>query len=335
MQLHNDTPFAVGHTVMPDGLGRELLLIVVKGTYHLLQQGAHAALERAEEQQPLQLADTHYGQAESSSILYESDFSPAKAAVDVVLVGHAYAPRGGAPELDVSVSVGSHSSTVRVFGERAWLGSGAMSKPRRFEHMPLVYERGFGGIDQSARDAQNHEREARNPVGRGFRARQSELSLEGALLPNLEDPLALIERPTDRPEPVGFGFVGRSWQPRCTYAGTYDEVWEKTRSPRPPEDFDNRYFNGAHPRLQVPFLMGGEAVAVSNASRGRQLQFELPLALPSVTIYARKRHYVELQLDTVVIEPDQERLSLVWRGSRVVKKDLYVIEHIHVEAPGA
>lgn len=41
--------------------------------------------------------------------------------------------------------------------------------------------------------------------------------------------------------------MGRSWQPRLRYAGTYDQHWMDERLPFLPEDFDLRYFQSAPP----------------------------------------------------------------------------------------
>src|SRR3712207_9360361 len=73
-------------------------------------------------------------------------------------------------QMDVRVSVGPASKTVRVFGDRVWDAgpAGAATKwVAPFERMPLVWERAFGGADQTDRGP---TADPRNPVGTGFRA---------------------------------------------------------------------------------------------------------------------------------------------------------------------
>ena len=43
----------------------------------------------------------------------------------------------------------------------------------------------------------------------------------------------------------GVGPVARHWQPRASYAGTYDEAWRRQRAPIGRTDFDERFFCGA------------------------------------------------------------------------------------------
>src|SRR5262245_21222552 len=96
-------------------------------------------------------------------------------------------------------------------------------------------------------------------------------------LPILEDPRALIKTPRDTPAPTGFGFLGRAWQPRLAFAGTWDERWRQDRCPLLPLDFDERYHNGAPAdQIATPHLAGGEPVAVTGASPRGELRFDLP-----------------------------------------------------------
>jgi hypothetical protein len=331
MELVNDSPFSAERVVMHDGRSRDALMVVVKATYRMLPDRMHLA----DEQLPIQHADTFHGEADSS-LRYECDLAPPKPATDVVLVGHAHAPRGSVEELDVGVAVGNTSQKIRVFGDRAWTTSGQTPRPTRpvpFTRMPLVYERAFGGVDATAEAPEHHEVEGRNPVGVGFRAEQSRRPIEGAPLPNLEDPAALVATPHDRPDPVGFGMIGRSWLPRRGYAGTYDEAWRAQRSPLLPEDFDDRFFQCAHPRMVCAgHLAGGEPVAVTHASpTGRPLSLTLPTAHPTAEVVMGGRpEALPLALDLVVLEPDDERAIVVWRGARPVERELFSVDRINV-----
>lgn len=171
-------------------------------------------------------------------------------------------------------------------------------------------------------------------MGRGFRAKRSQRNVEEILLPNLEDPAHLIKDIDDRPEPVGFGFIGRHWQPRVRYSGTYDAAWTKNRCPLLPEDFDNAYFNGAHPRMvSKQFLLGNEPVELIGASAKGPLRFTLPERKPHVSVSIGEVHSaLELNFDTLLIEPDVSRISMVWRGSLDIYNRIYKVKKIEVAA---
>ena len=122
--------------------------------------------------------------------------------------------------------------------------------------------------------------------------------------------------PTDRPPPAGFGFYHRAWQPRAAYAGTFDEAWRVNRSPQLPQDFDYRYYNGAHPDLQAKgYLRGDESVELTHLTPEGHLEFDLPGVVPICSLRHKSNvETVRLNLDTVFIEPDERTFCLVWRG---------------------
>lgn len=317
MDIVNRTPYAADATVLADAKGRDLLVAVVKCAFALDGTGAPA-----DEQLPVQAADSFHGEPGESSTRHEGDFAPAKVGGDVVLIGHAWAPAGRrATRVDVSVRVGDARRDVAVLGDRRWgrfVGVTRISDPEPFESVPLIYERAFGGRDESPKNPKHHEHEARNPVGRGLIARHSGLDPESVLLPNLEDPADLITGPKDRPAPAGFGFYGRHWAPRAALAGTCDEAWLETRSPLPPADFDLAYHNAAHPRLRTPGpFEGGEPVELTGVRPDGPLRTALPMVRPAVEVWHGDDWApVEMRCDTVILEPDLNRLTMVWRGTR-------------------
>jgi hypothetical protein len=331
MHIENKTPFQVERYVVADAAGRDRLVVAVKGTFEV---GDRAETRVADEQLPLQAADSHYGEADSSSTRIESDLAPFKPATDVVMLGHAYARRGRATRAEVSLRVGPVSQTCVVWGDRHWSRFRRRpSAPERFERMPLVYERAFGGEDLSPKRESNGDWEERNPIGAGLLAKGSQLSLLDVLLPNIEDPANLIRNSRSRPDPAGFGFIGRHWQPRRRLAGTYDSRWERDRSPLLPLDFDERYHNGAHPKLITRgFLAGNEVVSVRGATPRGRLEFALPGIRIGVRSVTREivRTDLDVRLDTVVLEPDEGRVSLVWRAIQDVSGRLHEMEMVRV-----
>lgn len=329
LQLKNETPFVPSIAVFPDQNGIDTLYVTVKATFDL-----GARVDISEQQQPLRLADEYWGEPGQSSLKYASEIHLSKPTTDVIVVGEACLPgRRPAQQLDVSVSVGGRNKIIRVFGERVWdsgfLGMN-ISTPQTFETLPLVYENAFGGVHVV--DAANNEVlfEERNSVGKGFIGKRANKEIEGMALPNLEDPTQLIAKPKDRPAPACFGFVAPSWLPRRNFAGTYDAHWQKTRAPYLPTNFDMRFFNAASPDLQMQqFLRGGEAVEIVNMSPHGPLRFALPQCELSVDVrVAGQVVRPKFALETVLVEPNDKRLSMVWRAELQCDKQVLKVEQV-------
>ncbi len=314
LQFKNKTPFQGTILLMPDPDGIDSLYTVVKGTFSLGDR-----VEIAETQLPIALEDRFNGEPGQSSLKSCSDISLVKPATDVLLIGRAYAPGGKATtQMDVALTVGPVHRTVRVFGDRVWKAGflrNAISEPAPFETMPLVWERAFGGADVANGKTPETHAENRNPVGTGFRVKDGQKKLEGLELPNLEDPAQLISGWKDRPAPAGFGPLCAHWEPRRSYAGTYDEEWQKQRAPYLPKDFDSRFFQIAPPDLVAPgYLTGGEPVEILGATPSGRLAFQLPEYHVQATYRLDSGEETRpASLETVLVEPDQSRLVLSWR----------------------
>ncbi len=329
LQVKNESPFEPAIALFPDENGIDTLYVVVKATFHLGDR-----LEIAEEQVPPVLADEYWGEPGQSSLKYASDLHLCKPASDVVLVGQAWAPEGKqVGQLDMGIAVGERRKLVRVFGERVWRNKGAaISPPEPFESMPLVYERAYGGVYETEANGETLLGEGRNPVGLGFRGKRKAEEANGLPLPNIEDPRNPIQKWGDEPAPQGFGFVAPYWMPRRDYAGTYDEAWQKTRAPYLPEDFDSRFFNAAHPDLIFDgYLKGGEPIQVVGASPKGRLRFRLPVCRLDLKVrVAGNTEELPVNLETVLIEPDAERLCLTWRGAVPCDKKALKVEEVAV-----
>lgn len=338
LEIRNHTYFETGLAPALGKDGLEYAVLAIKGTFDLPDPAAPSEDEPAfaEVQQPVLPADEHYGEPGFSSVKYEMDSCLRKPGTDVVLVGSAR-PQRTARRIDVGLQVGPARKVVRVFGDRRWernLGRWRLTEPEPFDEMPLVWERAFGGRDETHEKEKKHAVEARNPIGTGFVAGRGSELLEDLALPNLEDPNDLITGWKDRPEPAGFGFVGRHWQPRVALAGTFDEAWEKERCPLLPADFDDRFYNGA-PRGLVTrgHLQGGEPVRVVNASPRGEIRCTLPTRRFEVTAQI-KDDLLEypVVLDTVIVEPDEQRLVLTWRATIPCPRAFLYIDHVRVRS---
>ena len=194
MELINCTRMAAGYTLGMEPSGRELLVVVVKGTFRLpAEQGARLTLH--EDQAPLVLSDVFFGEPGVSAPKYEVDFAPRKRRCDVLLHGHGYAPGGRPTErMAVELRIGDWSKSFCVVGDRAWYSSGGprATAPAPFTRMPLSYDYAFGGVDSRHPDPTRHAAFWPNPVGRGFHQHLAGKWLEGSPLPNTEESGAAI-----------------------------------------------------------------------------------------------------------------------------------------------
>jgi hypothetical protein len=239
--------------------------------------------------------------------------------------------------MDVSVSVGPLSKTARVFGDRVWRSTAAgasMTWLAPFVQVPLVWERAYGGSRPTDSGPEN---DPRNPAGQGWIAKIGGDLLDGAPLPNVEDPLHLIAGPSDSPPPIGFAPIAPSWEPRRSLAGTYDERWQRGRAPYLPTDFDPRFFQFAPPPLVANgYLQGGEWVELLGLTPSGALRFVLPRLVVDVRYRfdagAESRRAV---LDTVIIEPDASRLALVWRAALSCDKRSLKLREVETSAQAA
>lgn len=325
LQLNNKTPFAASMALFPDEEGIDTLYVMVKASFNIGPQWT-----LLDEQMPPVAADIYWGEPESSSLKIASDYHIGKPSSDIIMTGLACAPdRKMVKNLDVNLTVGQVSKTVRVYGDRQWI-DGQASEPVAFETLPMVFEKCFGGVHLV--DGEVDSAEMRNPLGCGYAGKRTMAEMNGVPLPNLEDPQNLITRHTDTPPPACFGFIAPSWHPRAEFAGTYDEHWQTHRAPYLPEDFDSRFFNMAHPELVYPgYLQGGESVSISGMHPRGELSFELP-KLNLVPQFKQRQHVhsAAFNLETLVLEPNLLQLSMVWRASYRCDKKALNIEEIKV-----
>jgi len=303
--------------------GEPCLTVIAKGTF-VFDQGK---VEPAAEQVPIAYGDSLLDEQDGGGVFYESDIVVFKACTDIVLQAQAYAPEGRPAEwVKVGLKVGPVEKQLLVFGDRFWNHAGVLSRKytktrtRPFVHRPIIYQDAFGGVDPTTGQYCRN-----NPSGKGFFSKKTRQKAAGMPLPCIEDPGQLIRTIEDHPTPVGLGFYHRAWQPRAAYTGSYDETWRKTRSPLPPEDFDVRYYNGAHPDLQVKgYLRGDEPVELHNLTPEGEVAFALPGIIPKCRVERtkaekHKKEFVEMHLDTIFMEPDKKCFCLVWRGNTLLK----------------
>jgi len=329
--IENKTPFAFESFFLTNEEGRPVFVPVIKAAYSIRNR---QELHLAENQLPVNPTGTFNGAAGESSYRYEPETALFKVATDVGLVGHAWTSSGAETEVVVSLHAGALSKRARVIGDRYWtksLGATVMTDPEPFESISLIYERAFGGRGK------DNSIEPRNPVGRGFCSGKSEMD-DVTPLPNIEDPHQAIRHPEDRPAPMGFGFLAPNWQPRSSFAGTYDDAWEKERMPLLPRDFDRRFFNAASPGLVASgYFNGDEAIYVEHVLPDGPIAFRLPGLPPPVCraqIAGTRDAWIETHLDTITVDADDNLLLLVWRGYRELRNGPHDLVSVEIGTEG-
>jgi hypothetical protein len=334
--LINPTAYAAGWNVgfRPDG--REVVVVVVKGSFVLSRCDARRS-ELARPQQPLHEADVLGADPARDAPIHDNDFALFKPRCDVLLHARAHAPDGRPVKtLDVAFGVGECRKALSVIGPREWR-RGALgwvaSAPVPFTSLDIGYDRAFGGTEVDPDDPRRIEVYRHNPSGTGYARLRKQLA--GLPLPATEEIGVPVSSPTGRYRPMAFGPLGRHWQPRCDFAGTYDERWERERMPFLPEDFDSRYHQAAPPDQQMPYPRGGEPIVLAHLSpHAARVEARLPSDELHVRFVRRHLpvHEVQARIDTVLIEPEEDRLSLTWRASCALERDAFELQEMQIEA---
>lgn len=327
----NLTPFAVGEAVARGVDGRSVFIVVVKATYSFAAPGRPAGeliTPTLIESSPLLEEDRYLGDPGTSGLTHASDMSLPKPAVDVWLAGSLKFP---VPVTDLvcGFKVGSRlEKRARVYGERHWLPGTVRdlvpSSPKPMTSLPLAWELACGGGTDKAVDR-------RNPVGCSVAADIA--TLQGKPAPRYEAPDQPITAGRAASEPWGFGPVAPHWEPRAALAGTYDESWRDERAPLLPEDFQPAFLNAAPVQQRLPSYLPGEEVQLTYMTAGGRTRFVLPaMEIPVLFITRNVMEEAAAQVDTLIIEPAEERFSLVARAICVPEPNPLAMRQVFVGA---
>jgi hypothetical protein len=329
VDVRSDTRSRFGAVPIKDKDGRSLLVVISKYTFSVDPFGK-VELDPDKGVDPYLVDEPNGADPGTSSIRKPSDLADEVPGTQVLLVGHAHPPlRGSATHVDVSLRVGPIAKTVRAHGLRVWQKSSLAgvapgpALPLR-EPVPLIYELAWGGMDRS--DPEHPLGEPRNYVGRGVT--RSPRSLLDQPAAQLEDPA----RPLDGrdPAPACFGAIHRHWQPRLSFAGTYDQRWQETKMPLLPDDFDPR-FNVCVPADQWSLtpLRGDEPIEVLGATPEGAWRFALPRLSPGFSSWVdgqRRDH--RTHLDTLLIDADAMRVEVTFHAAIPLPRKMEMLERV-------
>ncbi|MEQ1829364.1 MAG: DUF2169 domain-containing protein [Pirellula sp.] len=321
--IDNQTPFAAERTFVRDRDGSEIWLVAVRASFKIQPDGQLAI---ADKQEPVVQAPQYLGKPGKSSLRCDSDLPRTKLGTDVLLNAKAYAPPGRERnEIEVGFQVGDLKKTLLVSGERKWqrtLGVSVPGEPQPLSSMPITYERSFGGPVKENTPKSLYAFSDSNPIGVGID------TSDGAPLPNIRYPGTRADAPSPNKPPAGFGAISSAWSSRRLLAGTYDDKWQRERQPLLPDDFRDEFFYSAPEDQRVAgFLRGGEKVALVNLTPNGYVAFNLP----KITFGFRTsidggitNHRSDLHC--VLIEPDHQRLIMVWHSALPCHHTLYTLK---------
>lgn len=304
VSLVNHTPFAADTHVQMDGHGQEVLVAVACATFSAPDDEGPVRL--ASKQEPVRFIDEPRGDPVRSSIAFESDISPFKPRVDVIVEAAAHAAPGHtATRALVSLRLADIHKTLRVMGDRSSLRD---ASPMPFTTLPIVYERALGGSTPRG------EACVENPVGVGWRGATSVDMSVATTAPNIEYADPRTARHGGRALPAGFGIVARHWQPRVGFAGTYDAAWLDATWPLLPRDFDPLFHQVAPLDQQTASVSGGEIVELTNVTPSGRWRFRLPtLDVPVHLVHEDRVESRPVRIDTVAIDAYRRIVTLKWR----------------------
>ena len=241
---------------------------------------------------------------------------------EVLVVGRCFTPEAKpVPAYEVHLQIGPIDKTLYVFGDRFWERKAGVLKtisdPLPFTEMAISYENAFGGPDYK-----------KNPLGKGHASIKTDTGNTVHPLPNIENPHDLVDSPTKKPNPAGFGPIDLTWPQRMEKAGTYDQKWLENLFPGLAQDIDWTIFNAAPEDQHIEgFFKGDEPFEIKGMHPGKPfIQANLP-GFKSRCFINRKTgdgeefKEIKTSLDTVWLFPHAEKGIGVWRGVAEIQTD--------------
>ncbi|USD49180.1 DUF2169 domain-containing protein [Vibrio sp. SCSIO 43153] len=339
MELHNSSKLDASYasSLSPDGSNG--LVIVAKGSWSFPKGDQNAKLLKREESLAIQETDTFTGDPGVSSPIYENDFASFKPYCDVIMHAHAHSiMECGEERVRVRLKLNQIDKQFSVTGARAWISIGLGTKlntPQLFNTQPINYDIAFGGTDSSRLSDGKIKVCMANPIGLGYLPLHSDKDRKGKAGPQTEEIGEPIRSSSHLYKPQSFGPIARNWLPRLQYGGTYDQNWIDNVRPFLPDDFDERFYQCAPSDQQTDYLKGGEKVILEGVHPTGIISFEIPQPVIYMAVIdaQNKEHILQPVADTLIIEPELERFSIVWRANWKLCRTAEEVDTILVGTP--
>jgi hypothetical protein len=273
--------------------GNQLFVTVIAKATFALAPGARMARG---EPQPILGAELHYGNNPIRSVRFTSDLAPHLGRADILFTGHGHAPTP-APATVVAARLAVYAEERAILDKTL-----VLQDPRGFQRMPIVYERAFGGAEV-----------AENPLGLGGPGDEGEPTIVDIVSPK---------------RPAGFGPIARAWPARKRLLGATPRRVLEGPIAEIPAGFDWSYFQTAPPDQQTPHLRGDESIVLGGLHpTWPVLHARLPGARGVARIHGvegrgiPEGHELDLTIDTLRIDGDEERCTIVCRGAFAIESE--------------
>ncbi len=315
MELHNSSKLQAAYAGALFKSGRNGLVVVAKGSWPITTDKKVKLLPESQ-RLAIQETDTFTGEPGLSSPLYENDFATNKLRCDVIMHASAHSPSADpVKQMQVGLELNDISKHFMVTGACVWTKYLGLTEPEPFSSQPINYDIAFGGSDLSKQDKGEVKVCMENLVGRGFMPNHSRKQIEGIAGPQTHEINEPIYFKSQLYKPQSFGPIARNWMPRAQFGGTYDQHWIDHVRPFLPDDFDEQFYQCAPPDQQTAYLKGGEWVTLHGVSPNGTLRFQIPKqsVYMAVIDHKGKEHVLPPRADTLIIEPELNRFSIVWR----------------------
>lgn len=301
MHVSAKPPLAVAKLVWQPRPDAFVMTVVCKATY-ALRNGPCELLGTPDAPQ---MMDLYWQDGSPRSVRLPNDLAPFKRHVDVMVVGHAWAPHGQAvPSLVARLAVGGVNKAIGVYGDRYWLPEGRLSDAVPFVRMPLRWMRAAGGP------------RSWNPVG----IAPSVDPQAPAPPPNFEPVGFVLRSPTQEIPPVGLGPIAGRWPTRAEHLRAHRNAWshEAWHEQPLPAGVDASYWNAAPKDQQITELPAQAQILLEH------LHPELPRMIAvvedvrpraMVTRGGGSPQEVWLRADTLLIDTDRGVCCVTWRAA--------------------
>lgn len=331
-ELINQTSLPARVHPHQDPKGRMRALLIAKSTWGI----DSGRLARAEQQvgiflrpQSLRLGDLDLNQSQRQAlgkredeeiIWLDHDLAPPKPMFDLLITGYVTPPEGHVKtKIEASVRIGDQRTTLEAHVPRYW-------KPGLLNPTPEPMSKILHRVPISYALA---DWSAGFPLDPGPEHSQ--------MLPWLQRPGVPCRRTRHDKCPAGFGYWPENAAHRKCYSGTYDKAWQWQRMPDLPIDFDDRFYNVAHPELQLKQMPApGTEILLTHLSETPQLSIRVPsleLMAQVTTTGGRVLPSVSLRPDTLTIEPEHSRMSLIQRATLSMGDSEHCIRSIRLIKP--
>lgn len=294
--------------------GQRQHTLVIKATYDFNLSGE---ITLASQQRPLAMVEQWRDKPRLSSLTAADETAPFKQGAEYYLFGSA-CPVGDRTATRISVSLEDgtrrNQKALRVCGEHHWVPSWKGVQSSRPEPLatatPLHYELAYGGV------ADKHRQQvAANPAGRGFNPSRFTLHDDRAPLIEYDRGIPAVT-PHQPVQPAGFGPLPASWEPRSKRTGTIGHPNHEEGCPWGSNAPENLH-NCAPDDQQWPLPFWGDETLTLQGffpDHGAPVTLALPVqSLQPQLIDAGDSRLLAPQCDTLVIDTDQQQLSLIWR----------------------